>query len=324
MAELPERELTGEFESFLRTTRPPDLPDDDDAIDFSLVHADDAFLDALGAAIRHSPESSRANVRVREFEDSSDERLAALLLSWREDVDAEPIGDLVEPKLAVATVQAARARQRRGPRLLAPLAAAAAVLAIAFAGIGLAAQNAQPGDTLWGLARVLYADHARSVEAAQAVRSDLNRAEEALAKGKVAEAKSMLDEARHALPTVANEDGKSDLAAQHQALVDKLPDNPAVGASPPPAASPSTVPGTDTTVANTSPPDPSTTNPPVTTNPTTTTEPPVTTTTESGGGRVETTATAPATAPAKEPNNQPAAGDTNPAVANSDPAGTGS
>jgi hypothetical protein len=303
MAEVPERELTGDLESLLRTTRPPDPPDDDDAIDFSLVHADDAFLDALGAA-EPAPESTFA-----------DDRLAALLLSWREDVDAEPIGNLVEPKLAVATVQAARARQRRGPRLLAPLAAAAAVLAIAFAGIGLAAQSAQPGDTLWGLARVLYADHARSVEAAHAVRSDLSRAEDALAKGKLAEAKSMLDEAGHTLPTVANEDGKSDLQAQHQALVDKLPDNPAVGASPPPAASPSTVPGTDTTVANTSTQDPSTTNPPPTTT-TTTTEPPVTTTTESGGGRVETTATAPATAPAAkegDPAGEPAAG-ANPAA----------
>src|SRR5436190_11600988 len=131
MADVPERELHGD-ESRLRTARVvPVEPEPDDPIDFSLVHADDEFLDALGAT---DPDPGG---------NFADDRLAALLLAWRDDVDAEPIGNLIEPKLAMATVQAARARQRRGPRLLAPLAAAAAVLAIAFAGIGLAAQGAE-------------------------------------------------------------------------------------------------------------------------------------------------------------------------------------
>jgi hypothetical protein len=267
----------------------------DDPIDFSLVHADDAFLDALGAA--HPDRDDTL----------ADDKLAALLISWRQDVDAEPIGDLVDPKLAVATVQAARIRQRRGSRLLAPIAAAAAVLAIIFAGVGLAARDAQPGDTLWGLTRVLYSDHARSVEAAAAVRTDLREAEAALAHGRVAEAKTMLDQARHQLPTVSTEDGKSELAAQHAALVAKLPDNPAVGVSPPPEASPTTAPVTGTTGPVTSTPDPTTT-PPSTTNPTTTTTEPSPTTsgTASNPGRVETSSpntvnTGPATGPANAP-----------------------
>jgi hypothetical protein len=250
VADLPERESTGEAESFLRTTDLADQLDSNGAVDFSLVHADDEFLDALGAA-QPDPDGTFA-----------DDRLAALLLSWRHDVDAEPIGNLVEPKLAVATVQAARAKQRHRPRLLAPLAAAAAVLAIAFAGVGLAARGAEPGDTLWGLARVLYADHARSVEAAQAVRSDLTKAEEALASGKVAEAKTMLDEAKLTLPTVANEDGKDDLQAQHAELEAKLSDNPAAGTAPPPNPSPSTVPPADTTAPGSSNPDTAPQSPP--------------------------------------------------------------
>ncbi|MFL6143338.1 MAG: anti-sigma-D factor RsdA [Labedaea sp.] len=303
MADVPERELGGD-ESRLRTARfVPAEPEPDDAIDFSLVHADDEFLDALGAT-DPDPDGSFA-----------DDRLAALLLSWRHDVDAEPIGNLVEPKLAMATVQAARAHQRRGPRLLAPLAAAAAVLAIAFAGIGLAAQGAEPGDTLWGLAKVLYADHARSVEAAQAVRTDLSRAQEALASGKVAEAKSMLDQARQALPTVANEDGKDDLQAKHAALEAKLTDNPAVGAAPPPAASPTTAPASGTTTAETSTPSGSTSdNPSPTSEPTGTTEPSGTTTepegeTPRGGPQTEPTTTNPPNVPNgvpdKVPNNEP-------------------
>jgi hypothetical protein len=269
---------------------------DDDAIDFSLVHADDEFLDALGAA---EPDADR------QF---ADDRLAALLLSWRHDVDAEPIGELVDPKLAVVTVHAARIRQRRGPRLLAPLAAAAAVLAIVFAGVGLAARDAQPGDTLWGLTRVLYADHARSVEAAAAVRTDLREAEEALAKGRVAEAKSMLDEARHTLPTVSTEDGQADLQAQHEALVAKLPDNPAVDPSPPPAANPTTAPtggGSTDPSSPSTPADTTTTNPPQPTNPTVDPTTPSTSETTTEPGRIETTQNGPGTGPVNVPNDSP-------------------
>jgi hypothetical protein len=246
----------------------------DDVIDFSLVHADDAFLDALGGA------------RPDKHGEFADDKLAELLLSWRHDVDSEPMHELVDPKLAVMTVHAARVRQRRGSRLFAPLAAAAAVLAIVFAGVGLAARDAQPGDTLWGLTRVLYADHARSVEAAAAVRTDLREAEEALASGKVAEAKSMLDEARHALPIVSTEDGKDDLQAKHNELLAQLPDKPAGDASPPPDPVPTTAPvtGTPGPTSPTTNPTPTTDNPTPTTNPTTTD----TTTTTSSGGRVET------------------------------------
>ncbi|HEV2781428.1 MAG TPA: anti-sigma-D factor RsdA [Actinophytocola sp.] len=302
MADRPEREH--EIESHLRATEVAEHvePDqlDDDAIDFSQVHADDAFLDALGAT---KPDPSGM---------FADDRLAELLLAWRSDVDAEPITELVDPKLAVATVQAARIRARRGSRLLAPLAAAAAVLAIVFAGVGLAARDAQPGDTLWGLTRVLYADHARSVEAAQAVRVDLSEAEQALASGRVAEAKSMLDQAQSTLPTVASEDGQADLQAKHAELLAKLPDNPVEGASPPPSASPTTAPATDSTDPTTDPVDSSTVQPPPTTDPTTTTPPTTTTETGSEPGRVETEPTSPKTEtnsnPAGEPASEPAGG----------------
>lgn len=60
--------------------------------DFALVHADDALLDALGAAV----------VMV----DPSDD-LALLLLAWRQDVDAEPI-PLTGADLVAAVAWAAR------------------------------------------------------------------------------------------------------------------------------------------------------------------------------------------------------------------------
>ncbi|CRK59945.1 FIG00997706: hypothetical protein [Alloactinosynnema sp. L-07] len=245
---------------------PSDL--DDDAVDFSRVHADDAFLDALGAAVR-GESATRP--------ESQDAELAALLSSWRDDVDADPIGELVDTKYAVATVFAAKARRIRKPRLLVPLAAAAAAIAIAFTGAGLAARDAQPGDTLWGLTKVLYADHARSIEAAASVRQDLQIAQTALAEGKLAEAKSKLEDAQAGLPSVSSEDGKADLTQRHADLVSQLPGTPANEVVPPPLGSPTTVAPVSTTVAPSSPP--STTPQPTTQQPTTTTTtvPPTTT-----------------------------------------------
>lgn len=216
-----------EFQDFDENT-------DTEAIDLALVHADDEYLDLLGGA------------RLRDEDDPlgefGDEHLTELLMSWRRDVDAEPINDLVDTKFATVTVQAAKLRRKRRPRLLVPVAAAAAVLAIAFAGVGLAARDAQPGDTLWALSKVLYAERARSVEAAETVKQDLAQARAALTEGNVEVAKTKLEEAHDALPTVLSEDGKDELEAQHASLVAQLPGNPSGEAGPPPSPDPSTQP----------------------------------------------------------------------------------
>jgi hypothetical protein len=169
-----------------------------------------------------------------------DDQLTQLLMSWRREVDSEPIEELVDTKLASVTVHAARMQRRRRPRLLVPIAAAAAVLAIAFAGVGLAARDAQPGDTLWALTKVLYADHARSVEAAEAVKDDLRQAKAALTEGNIEVAKSKLQDAHAALPTVLPDDGQQDLLAQHDSLMAQLPGNPSDQAGSPPTPDPST------------------------------------------------------------------------------------
>jgi hypothetical protein len=215
----------------------PELPDfDDEAIDLALVHADDEYLDLLGGA--------RLGDRDEDLElgDFADERLTELLMSWRRDVDAEPIDELVDTKLATVTVHTARMRKKHRPRLLVPIAAAAAVLAIMFAGVGLAARDAHPGDTLWALTKVLYAEHARSVEAAEAVKADLREARAALTEGDLAEAKSKLEDANAALPIVSPDDGKTDLEQQHASLVAQLPGNPSGEAGQPPAPEPTTQP----------------------------------------------------------------------------------
>jgi hypothetical protein len=240
----------------------PELPDfdgdvDGEAIDLALVHADDEFLDLLGGARLDDGDGDD----LGEF---GDERLTELLMSWRRDVDAEPIDELVDPKLAIVTVQAAKIRRKHRPRLLVPLAAAAAVLAIVFAGVGLMARDAEPGDTLWALTKVLYADHARSVEAAQTVRADLQEARAALTEGNVAVAKSKLEDAHAALPDVTGEDGYDELEAQHASLLAQLPGNPSGEAGPPPDPDPTTQPdpGTDSSSDGGGSSDESATDPP--------------------------------------------------------------
>ncbi|MDQ2582485.1 anti-sigma-D factor RsdA [Saccharothrix yanglingensis] len=191
-----------------RDERPPQ-PDDTlvgPGDDLAGIRADDALLDALGG-------------RDTEQADAlAGDELNALLLAWRREVDSRPVGELVDTDTAVATIAAARPRARGRHRFLIPLASAAAVLAIAFTGMSLVARDAQPGDTLWGLTRVLYSDHARSVEAAVTVRSDLDRATVALREGRYDEAKDALDKADQYLGSVSHDDGKDDLAQTHESL----------------------------------------------------------------------------------------------------------
>jgi hypothetical protein len=283
-------------------------PDASIAADLSAVQADDALLDALGGS------------DPRIADGLGDQELNALLLAWRRDIDSEPLAELVDPDTAVATVKTAALAQRhahrgRKRRMLVPVAAAAAVLAIAFTGTGLAARDAQPGDTLWGLTKVLYSDHARSVEAAAAARSDLNAALLALGQGRYEDARKALDEAQNALKMVSAEDNLDQLMAQHRQLSAMLqPWSPSQHQPQVPPAAPGTNPGSlpgnpPPVASNPSngsgstvlPPDTSTNVPPSSS----TTPPPSTSSESSGSGQ----GTDPGTSPRYDsPDNAPLPG----------------
>lgn len=177
-------------------------------VDMAQVRADDAFVDALAKANR-TPAA-----------DPLDERMASLLLSWRDDVSDEPSRPLVDVATAAATIRNAPRPVDR--QLFGPLAAAAAVLVVTFTGLGLAAHDAEPGDALFGVTKVLYSDKARSAEAAFVVRTKLEVASAALASGRVAEAQYAIEQAQEELTVVAPEDGKGDLAARTEELMDEL------------------------------------------------------------------------------------------------------
>ena len=286
--------------------------DPDGPVDLSALRADDELLTAL-CSFDNSMSSA-----------DQDPELKSLLLSWRLDVDAEPIVELVDTDTAMAAIEVGTRIRKRKPRYLVPLASAAAVLVIVFAGMGLAARNAQPGDTLWGLSQMLYTDHARSVEAAASIRDDLHHASELMQQGHFAEARTILVQAQQALPAVDNADGKINLQQQQRTLLDQL-DN-STGIATPPAttgygltsesSAPAQVPPvSSSTTDQATPPTTTTTPPAVTTDPTTTTtpDPPTTTTTDSVVPQSDTVGDNPAL-PANPPVVTTSAGG-NPAVA---------
>src|SRR5215207_803156 len=199
-------------------------------VDMAQVRADDAFVDALAKANR-APAA-----------DPLDERMASLLLSWRDDVSDEPSRPLLDVATAAATIRNAPRPVDR--QLFGPLAAAAAALIIAFTGLGLAAHDAEPGDTLFGVTKVLYSDKARSAEAAFVVRTKLEVASAALASGRVAEAQDAIEQAQEELIVVAPEDGQGDLAARTEELMDelsRLTPTPSQATTTPAAVQPSAV-----------------------------------------------------------------------------------
>jgi hypothetical protein len=189
---------------------------DEEPIDLSALQADDALLDALGGT----------NPDIAVSADDERPSLEALLVAWRQDIDAAPIGDLVDADTAATAIAAgSRPRSRLKRRHLVPVATAAAVLMITFTGVGVAARDAQPGDMLWGVAQVLYTDHTRSVQAASSARENLNTAESAIERGNRNAAEAALRSAQEQMRGVKDEYGEyglSDLRAAHASLTARM------------------------------------------------------------------------------------------------------
>jgi hypothetical protein len=228
------------------------------------LQADDALLDLIGSG-RYIPSES-------------DDELTRVLAAWRREVHAEPTRELVDTRTAMSVIRAAARRpaHRRHP-MYGSVAAAAAVLVIAFSGVGLVAKSAQPGDHLWGVTQVLYSDYARSVETAAAVRTELNEAKVALNQGHPERARAALAHVQQQLPAIGESEGLTDLTARHRQLEQKL-NEPSETQPAPPSSVP--VPGSSLpSIATTDPiksanPSQSPSSTSTTTTPSTTTEMP--------------------------------------------------
>jgi hypothetical protein len=194
----------------------PDLVDTDahEPIDLVAVQADDELINALSAGFPVVASGAHG----------TDDRVAAILAAWRAEVDAAPVPELVDVDTAVATITAAGGAPRRRSaraRHLAPIAAAAAVLVISMGGVSIGSASAQPDDVLWPVSKVLFAERAASVEAADRVQDHIDRAKQALVEGRPDVAAEELRRARDDLGVVRPEEGQVELSDVQDFLLAK-------------------------------------------------------------------------------------------------------
>ncbi|MGH3872265.1 MAG: hypothetical protein ACRDSR_12265 [Pseudonocardiaceae bacterium] len=219
----------------------PNLDRSELPADLAAIQADDLLLDLLGGAGRVSSDV-----------DDVDGELTRVLVAWRREVHADSNRLLVDADTALSVISAARRPIRRRSPIFGPVAAAAAVLVIAFSSVGLLAKSAHPGDNLWPVTETLYSDYALSVETAARVRIELDLGKKALHEGKLEEARASVETIRQLLPVVADAQGKADLATQQRDLERELPP---VEPPPPPAPSLPVAPPLSPSPAPTTPPD---------------------------------------------------------------------
>lgn len=280
--------------------RHEDADGNETPVDLAAVQADDALLDMIGRG-EAMPSGG------------ADADLTRVLLAWRRDVTAEPVKNLVDTEQAVAVISAARRPAPRRHPMIGLFAAAAAMLVIAFSGLSLAAKSAEPGDRLFGLTKVLYAEHARSVEAAKTVETKLGEAKQAIQQGDAVKAKESLEEAEQQLAVIAETEDQTRLAAEHNKLEEQLQaetGNPAEASkSQEPTSQPSiseeaaVPPPTDSATATTAPEEPTSQTPTPTVDPTTTDPPPSPTSTQGQPPQETLTGTPRAGTPEESPGS---------------------
>ncbi|GAA4757266.1 anti-sigma-D factor RsdA [Gordonia alkaliphila] len=196
----------------------------DPSVDISAVHHDDEFLQALieGTAL---PGDGPV--------DPAEAELGALLFAWRTEalaapMPAEPTLDDVEQ--AIADTDNDRKRQAVS-RHLRMISGAAAITAVAAAGLLVLSENSQPGDPLWNVKKVVFADEAQQTQAAFDVQNGLERAETALSEGQVSEASDFVDRAERALEPVQDADTRTRM----QQWITRLRNSEALAKDPAPS-----------------------------------------------------------------------------------------
>ena len=194
--------------------------DDDrvDPVDLLAIRADDELLDALATGRSVGPAYTHGFDSGMDDGYTDDQQVLAMLANWRADVESEPFPELLSIDEASAAIVAGQ-RAARPRRRLMPVAAAAAVFVLALSGVAVAAGNAQPGDPLWGVSSVIDAKRAKSVEAAYRVDLALASAQQALAQGRVAEARQVLATVAPELSQVKDDQRKDELVRKSQNLM---------------------------------------------------------------------------------------------------------
>jgi hypothetical protein len=189
----------------------------EEPIDLVAVQADDELINALSAGL------SVSSPGVSGYDD--DDRVVAMLAAWKAEVDADPIPELVSADEAVQAVESGTPRSARRRHLI-PLAGAAALLVFSIAGVSLGAHDAQPGDPLFGVTRVLYTNVAESRQAAFEVRDRIAGVNAKLSRGDTAGAQQDIADLAPLLSKVQPDEGRTYLAAQQEFLAAKVSETP--------------------------------------------------------------------------------------------------
>ncbi|MCL2536055.1 MAG: anti-sigma-D factor RsdA [Nocardiaceae bacterium] len=224
-----------------------DLAGNGNPVDVSAVRRDDALIDAIisgGPVATDNPEEYQ---------------VAALLSNWRTEILAQPmpaepdldeIVERVHRELEAQSSLSTRTRSGRSQlRLLRPIAAAAAVVAIAMGGMTIFSYNAEPGDPLWGIKQVVFTERAASTVAKIDTTSNLQDAERLIATGDTAGARAKLDSARARASDVNEASTRDELNGWRNRLQTQLDK----ATTPPPPPAPPVVPSPELTSAEQSP-----------------------------------------------------------------------
>ncbi|MCK8615975.1 anti-sigma-D factor RsdA [Gordonia sp. C13] len=173
-----------------------------ESLDLSEVGFDENFLEALAHDV---PVPTR---------DDTEYELAELLSGWRNDVVSTPVPELVsvdDVERAIESTERA-SRGRRMVRHLRVVSGAAAIVIVAAAGLTVMSEGSQPGDPLWGVKQVVFAEAASETKAAYDVRGNLERAEAAIAAGDTAAAASFIAKAQNSMGPMRDKDTRQEMS----------------------------------------------------------------------------------------------------------------
>ncbi|WP_083812538.1 anti-sigma-D factor RsdA [Gordonia neofelifaecis] len=154
-------------------------------IDVGAVRRDDAFIDDLAAG------------RAADVGDAAEYQLAGLLAQWRTESLSGPVPETPTIADIETAIVRANERERRGglSRRLRIVSGAAAILAVVGAGVLVLSEGSNPGDPLWSVKQVVFADQAQQTQSRLNAQENIAEAKKALAAGDTVKARELIAKA---------------------------------------------------------------------------------------------------------------------------------
>lgn len=146
--------------------------------ELAAVHTDEEFIESLRTS---DPQQTLFAGRM----DAGQDQLTSMLSVWSAELALRPLPDPMPVEEATALVARSAARRRS---LRSVMAVAASIVALLLGSAVVGARSATPGDALWPVTQVMWADRAHSVTAGINVRTAIEQARLAINAGQAVEA----------------------------------------------------------------------------------------------------------------------------------------